>query len=146
MSKFMSIAMILLAACFVSPNAYSAGEVPPVRSAIEFQSQALTQMVELPAVPQYTGQMTFVAGTYFPNAKSGGSYTMKLRSLEYKESVRDWYQAALLQTGWKIEKQMCNEHTVAAWKDQQLVQIIVTPPSHERFRSDVIIRYRNGSN
>jgi|GEM_PF-2677603 len=115
------------------------------RSPYEFQSQTLTQMVELPEVPQYTGQMTFVTGTYFPNAKSGGSYTMKLRALEFPNDVKNWYSAALQQSGWKIEQAMCNDRTIAAWKGKQLVQVIVNDPSHNRFRADVLIRYRHGS-
>lgn len=101
-------------------------------------------MVDLPEVPQYTGQMTFVAGTYFPNAKSGASITMKVRTMEYAGAVKDWYSAALQQSGWKIEQAMSNEHTVAAWKGKQLIQVIVNEPSHNRFRADVLIRYRFG--
>ncbi len=130
---------------FRAQQAWSSSQQSPTRSVTEFQSQTLTQMVELPELPQYTGQMTFVTGTCFPYAKSGSSYTMKLRTLEFQESVRDWYQASLEQTGWKIEKAMCNGKTVAAWKGKLLVQIIVMPPSHQRFRSDVLIRYRSGS-
>lgn len=115
------------------------------RSAYEFQHQTLTQMVELPELPQYSGQMSFVTGTYFPNAKSGASYTLKMRSIECQEAVRDWYKAALQQSGWKLEQAMCNEHTVAAWKGKLLVQVIVDKPSHARFRSDVLLRYRSGS-
>lgn len=129
---------------FRAQQVWSGSQQTPTRSATEFQSQTLTQMVELPELPQYTGQMTFVTGTCFPYAKSGSSYTMKLRTLEFQESVRDWYQASLEQTGWKIEKAMCNGKTVAAWKGKLLVQIIVMPPSHQRFRSDVLIRYRSG--
>ncbi|PZM83288.1 MAG: hypothetical protein DKT66_09010 [Candidatus Melainabacteria bacterium] len=114
------------------------------RCQYEFQSQKLTQMVDLPEVPQYTGQMTFVAGTYFPNAKSGASITMKVRTMEYAGAVKDWYSAALQQSGWKIEQAMSNEHTVAAWKGKQLIQVIVNEPSHNRFRADVLIRYRFG--
>lgn len=130
---------------FRAQQVSSSSQQTPTRSVTEFQSQTLTQMVELPELPQYTGQMTFVTGTCFPYAKSGSSYTMKLRTLEFQESVRDWYQASLEQTGWKIEKAMCNGKTVAAWKGKLLVQIIVMPPSHQRFRSDVLIRYRSGS-
>lgn len=160
MNKFSSIAIAALMVCFPSIRADAANmqqqnhvraqpsstisQQASTRCQYEFQSQKLTQMVELPEVPQYTGQMTFVAGTYFPNARSGASYTMKVRTLEYPSAVKDWYSAALQQSGWKVEQAMCNERTVAAWKGKQLVQVIVNEPSHDRFRADVLIRYRCG--
>ena len=158
--------MTLLTIYFASPEAYAEGNAQqnvsrsqqvsansPVsrnhqqalnRSAYEFQHQTLTQMVELPELPQYSGQMSFVNGTYFPNAKSGASYTLKMRAIESQQAVRDWYKAALQQSGWKLETVMCSEHTVAAWKGKVLVQVIVDKPSHARFRSDVLLRYRCG--
>lgn len=152
MNKIISIVMIALTLFFASPEAYAEANSQQTRhqpmqqrSQYEFQSQKLTQMVELPEVPQYGGQMTFVAGTLFPNAKSGASLTMKLRAVEYPEQVKDWYQAALQQSGWKLEKLMCNEHTVAAWKGKKLFQLVITQPSNSRFRCDLLMRYRHGT-
>lgn len=157
MNKIISIAMIMINLFFASPEAYAEGnsqqtrqqplpqrqQPMQLRSQYEFQSQSLTQMVDLPEVPQYAGQMSFVAGTLFPNAKSGASLTMKLRAVEYPEQVKDWYQASLQQSGWKLEKLMCNEHTVAAWKGKRLFQVVITPPSNARFRCDLLMRYRS---
>lgn len=150
MNKIIAIAMIMINLFFASPEAYAEANSQqarlqplPQRSQYEFQSQTLRQMVELPEVPQYAGQMSFVTGTLFSNAKSGASLTLKLRAVECPQQVKDWYQAALQQSGWKLEKLMCNEHTVAAWKGKKLFQVVVTPPSNSRFRCDLLMRYRS---
>ncbi len=157
MNKQISIAIILISLFFsglqAQAQAQSQGQAHnqanaqqnPTRSQTEFQSQTLKQMVELPEVPQYTGHMSFVTGTLFPNATSGASLTLQLKSTEYCEQIRDWYQASLQQSGWKLDKPMCNDHTVAAWKNKNLVQIIIRSNAYKNSRSDVIIRYRYGS-
>ncbi len=89
--------------------------------------------------------MSFVTGTLFPNATSGASLTLQLKATETTEQIRDWYQASLQQSGWKLDKPMCNDHTVAAWKNKNLVQIIIRSNAYKNSRSDVIIRYRYGS-
>lgn len=113
------------------------------RPTVEYESDNITQMVELPEFPHYTGNAAFVAGTRFPNARAGASFTLKLRTTEYPQQVRDWYASALQEMGWKLETAMCNETVVAAWKGRRLCQVIVAQPSHKRFRCDLLIRFKD---
>lgn len=151
MIKIVSTCMTFTTLFFANPEVYAQANAQAnaqqtySRSKFEFASEKLTQMVELPEVPQYTGQAVFVSGTRFPNAKSGASMTLLLRAIEYPAQIKEWYTAALQQSGWKLETLMCNERTVAASKGKRLCQVIVAPPSHPRFRCDLKIRYRDGS-
>lgn len=115
------------------------------QSNYELQSDRLAQMVELPGVPQYTGRMTFITGTRFPNAKGGASLTLELKALETADQVKDWYAAALQQSGWKLDNAMSNAHTVAAWQNKKLIQVITRPVGKMRYSCDVVIRYKYDS-
>lgn len=113
------------------------------RSQYEMQSQHLTQMVPLPGVPQYTGQMLFVRGTNFPNAKCGSSLTLELKACETAEQVKEWYTAVLQQSGWKLDSMMSNDHTVAAWQGNRHIQVITRKMVKDRIHCDVVIRYKD---
>jgi hypothetical protein len=113
------------------------------RSQYEMQSQHLTQMVPLAGVPQYTGQMVFVRGTNFPNAKCGSSLTLELKACETAEQVKDWYATVLQQSGWKLDSVMSNEHTVAAWQGNRHIQVITRKMVKDRIHCDVVIRYKD---
>jgi hypothetical protein len=115
------------------------------QSHYELQSDRLAQMVELPGVPQYTGRMTFITGTRFPNAKGGASLTLELKALETADQVKDWYSAALHQSGWKLDNAMSNANTVAAWQNRKMIQVITRPVGKMRYSCDVIIRYKYDS-
>lgn len=102
-------------------------------------------MVDLPGVPQYTGRMTFITGTRFPYAKGGASLTLELKALETADQVKDWYSAALQQSGWKLDSAMSNANTVAAWQNKKLIQVITRPVGKMRHSCDVVIRYKYDS-
>lgn len=113
------------------------------RSQYEMQSQHLTQMVPLAGVPQYTGQMVFVRGTNFPNAKCGSSLTLELKACETAEQVKDWYATVLQQSGWKLDSVMSNDHTVAAWQGNRHIQVITRTMVKDRIHCDVVIRFKD---
>ncbi|MBA3858703.1 MAG: hypothetical protein C0507_17490 [Cyanobacteria bacterium PR.3.49] len=115
------------------------------QSNYELQSDRLAQMVDLPGVPQYTGRMTFITGTRFPYAKGGASLTLELKALETADQVKDWYSAALQQSGWKLDSAMSNANTVAAWQNKKLIQVITRPVGKMRHSCDVVIRYKYDS-
>lgn len=153
MTKLVSTLMVLLTLFYTDPAAYAAGNAQThqsaqgqnsyLRSKVEYESEHLTKMIDLPEVPYFTGQAVFVSGTRFPNAKGGSSTTILLHSLEYPSQVRAWYAAALEQCRWRIEKQMTNDNAVSAWRGKRLFQVIVRRPSNPRYRSDILIRYKD---
>lgn len=116
------------------------GQLP--RNEVEMKAEHMTQMVELPYIPTYPGQATFVTGTRFPNAKGGESLTLRLRAAEHPEQVKDWYEVALKQYGWQMERVGCNERTTSAVRGNTTCQIVVSHPSRPGYRCDIIIHYR----
>jgi len=133
------------AATYGQPQVPQKGVVRSEESRYELQSDRLAQMVDLPGVPQYTGRMTFITGTRFPNAKGGASLTLELKALETADQVKDWYAAALQGSGWKLDSAMSNAHTVAAWQNKKMIQVITRPVGKMRYSCDVIIRYKYDS-
>lgn len=69
-----------------------------------YKAIPLSQPVELPQVPNFSGDKKFVKGLTWPKQYGGPSYIMHFTSNDDARTVRDWYADALQSHNWKIFK------------------------------------------
>ncbi len=106
------------------------------------QNTQLLAMPTLPELPQYPRKTTFLGGKTFPNA--GPSYFFRFSAMEEIKPILDWYQSALVSSGWKIGNANASAITANMESTGSNVSISLKPDAHGTGRTSILITYTKG--
>jgi hypothetical protein len=92
----------------------------------DYRRQPITQMMDFPGVPRYTGPASFFTGVAYPNAPGGASYTVILNASHDPSIITQWYQTALPRAQWTLLSSSCL-NMVRAERDGSFFEVRATP-------------------
>lgn len=101
--------------------------------------QLLKTPFNVPDVPSYTGQATFVGGLMYPNKKSGPTVSMHYRVRETPDQVIEWYQEALKAYKWVGRKAPVTNkgRSYEAFKGNSSITISANDSTTPGFRTEL---------
>ncbi|MCW5823034.1 MAG: hypothetical protein KIT34_09545 [Cyanobacteria bacterium TGS_CYA1] len=101
--------------------------------------QLLKAPMNVPEVPNYTGQTTFVGGLMYPNKKGGPTVSMHYRVRETPDQVIEWYEEALKAYKWVGRKAPVTNkgRSYEAFKGNSSVTISASDCAVKGFRTDL---------
>lgn len=99
--------------------------------------------MDLPNLPQYTGAgATFVEGLMYPNKPGGAAISLTYRAKEAPDVVMSWYEEALANYHWKIQKIKAENANLTAFNGDNGVTVAVRPAKLKAFRTDIKITFK----
>lgn len=110
---------------------------PPAADS-EFKADRLTQDIDLPSVPPYSGKKIFLSGFRYPNDKTGERVGITYGVMEPESQVVDWYKDALKKYGWDI-RNASESNLVAAAKGPKTFSVRITPSNSRDYRSMITL-------
>lgn len=110
---------------------------PPAADS-EFKADRLTQDIDLPSVPPYSGKKIFLSGFRYPNDKTGERVGITYGVMEPESQVTDWYKDALKKYGWDI-RNASESNLVAAAKGAKTFSVRITPSNSKDYRSMITL-------
>ena len=107
--------------------------------------QLLKQPMSLPDLPMYTGRSKFKDGLMYPNKPGGPAITLRYLAVEEPAVVLDWYDQALKNYQWKIDKHPLSSSSISAKRGSNGVVVRVTESKQGKFKSFLQISYKLNS-
>ncbi|MDZ4832463.1 MAG: hypothetical protein SGJ27_01555 [Candidatus Melainabacteria bacterium] len=104
--------------------------------------QLLHRPPDLPNLPSYTGTgAQFAEGLMYPNKPGGAAISVTYRAKESPDTVRGWYEDALANYHWKVQKS--NDHNLLmASNGPNNVTVKVTPSKGKVYKTDLKITFK----
>jgi len=91
--------------------------VRPATADKDYATIKLSQPVQIPNVPPYSGRAVFIEGLRYPNDTSGERFGMTYAVAEEDEQVLDWYKTALKNYKWNVLNFSPGAKSITAVKD-----------------------------
>ena len=106
--------------------------------------QAITEPVEFPGVPRYTGRFKMLRGLRYKSAAGGDCYGMTIGVQEEGQQVLDWYKTSLQAYGWTLAKTSPEQPVVAAKQGPCSFTVMISPAREIGFRTVVDLSFASG--
>lgn len=110
-------------------------------SCIEFKTP-----VALPAIPNYPGKATMLAGLVYPNVKGGPTYSMRFATHEEGDQVMGFYRQVFAGQPWSTDQTASQGKTVAAFdRNGNICQVTVFSSykdSAKQWHTEFLIQYK----
>lgn len=110
----------------------------------EYKPERLTQIVDLPNVPRYTGRAVFLSGLRYPRDTSGERIGMSLAVMESEPEILDWYKQALKMYSWRIMENGPNERCVSAMQGNNTFTVRISPSRVPGYRTLIVLSFKFG--
>lgn len=114
----------------------------PVTADKEYACENLTQPVDIPGVPTFTGRTKFLSGLRYPNDRSGYRIGLTFAATEEEAQVMDWYRTALTTYGWKLLDYSKDGKTLTAVKEGSTFTARVSPNKQPGFRTVMVLSFK----
>jgi hypothetical protein len=146
-----------IALCFVatasitaaSADTYSKAAQPrqfrPVTADREYASEILTQPVDIPGVPPFTGRSKFLSGLRYPNDRLGYRIGLTYAATEDENQVLEWYKTSLTAYSWKLLDISPDAKTITAVKDGNTFTVRISPNHVAGYRTVMVLSFKSVS-
>lgn len=114
----------------------------PVTADREYACENLTQPVEIPGVPMFTGKAKFLSGLRYPNDRSGYRIGLTYAATEDEGQVMDWYRSALGTYSWKLLPFAPDGKTLTAVKDGNTFTVRISPNKIPGYRTVMVLSFK----
>jgi hypothetical protein len=109
----------------------------------EYASENLTQPVDIPGVPIFTGKSKFLSGLRYPNDRSGYRIGLTYAVAEDETQVLDWYKSSLATYSWKLLPDMTQDgKTLTAVKDGNTFTVRISPNHIPGYRTVMVLSFK----
>ncbi|HEY9733204.1 MAG TPA: hypothetical protein V6C89_14900 [Drouetiella sp.] len=152
-TRLLVIAASALCACaataseaLADTNSNAKGAQPrvfrPVTADREYACETLTQPVDIPNVPTFTGRTKFITGLRYPNDRSGYRIGLTFAAVEEESQIVEWYRTALTGYGWKLLDIAPDGKTLTAVRDGATFTVRISPNKQPGFRTVVVLSFK----
>jgi hypothetical protein len=107
----------------------------------KYNPTVLKTPVELPGLPSYSGQATFMDGFSYPNAQPA-TISMRFSTKEDASEILAWYKQAFGNYNWKLMGS--SSKSVTATKDDASCYVRTMPTSQSGYKTEFLISYSHG--
>lgn len=114
----------------------------PVSADREYACETLTQPVDIPSVPTFTGKTKFITGLRYPNDRSGYRIGLTFAAVEEETQVMEWYRNALTSYGWKLLDITPDGKSLTAVKDGSTFTLRISPNKQPGYRTVVVLSFK----
>lgn len=121
----------------VQPRVYR-----PVTADREYACENLSQPVDIPNVPTFTGRTKFLTGLRYPNDRSGYRIGLTFAATEDEGQVMEWYRTALTSYGWKLLDMAPDGKTLTAVREGSTFTVRISPNKQPGYRTVVVLSFK----
>lgn len=111
----------------------------------EYACESLSQPVELPGIPMFTGKAKFLSGLRYPNDHTGYRIGLTYAATEDEGQVMDWYRTALSTYSWKLLDIAQDGKTLTAVKDGNTFTLRMSPNRYPGYRTTMVLSFKAAS-
>jgi hypothetical protein len=109
----------------------------------EFSTIKLTEPIQIPNVPPYSGRVKFIEGLRYPNDSSGERVGLTYAAAEDSEQVLDWYRTALKNYKWNVLNFSPSAKSITAVKDGSTFTLQINPAATQPgYRTVMVLSYK----
>lgn len=144
-----SLALLLVAfasttASFADTNSKPAQprQFRPITADREYACENLTQPVDIPGVPMFTGRSKFLSGLRYPNDRSGYRIGMTYAATEDEMQVLEWYKTALTTYSWKLIDFTPDAKVITAVKEGNTFTVRMSPNRVPGYRTVMVLSFK----
>lgn len=110
----------------------------------EFKTERLTEQVDFPDVPRYTGKVTFLSGLRYPHDRNGQRVGMTLGVNEPADEVIQWYKDTLKSYRWNVLRDSPESRVVSATKDGNTFSVRIAPTYSPGYKTLIVLSFQYG--
>ncbi len=114
----------------------------PVTADREYACENLSQPVDIPNVPTFTGRTKFLTGLRYPNDRSGYRIGLTFAAVEDENQIIEWYRTALTGYGWKLLDMTPDGKTLTAVREGSTFTVRISPNKQPGYRTVVVLSFK----
>ncbi len=115
----------------------------PITADREYAYEELSQPVDLPGVPTFTGRSKFLSGLRYPNDRSGYRIGLTYAATEDEGQVIEWYKTALTAYSWKLLDFHPDAKTITAVKEGNTFTVRLSPNRVPGYRTVMVLSFKS---